>query len=587
MKSNKKGSLFKGLLDKEKPEVQIPLSEMEAGNKETESTAAETMKNDPWVIESSKRDLLYRLYCKWCWYKKRPVEHPSFAQWMKEPSEQIAAESENLMLYAEMFRKKLLLSADAMLQKIEAVDGEGQDVSESPPDIDASVHIYVAAGNMIAFLCALPPIGNGAPLDKPLLDEALRQEGITNGIIRETVERIVEEQCFFQIFPIAMGTPPLPGTDGKIIEHIPRKESLNFEEDEKGRVDFKELHLFRNIQKGDRICDIIPPKKGTNGLDVKGNIKKAPDGKKAIIPAGNHTAVTADGLRLVADMDGYISFQNGKFRVEDQLIINGNVDMSVGNQDFLGDIIVYGDVISGFSLKATGNIYVKGFVEGAVLTAGENIKITDGMNGSNCGELHAGGSIRSAFLENVKVYATGNVSTQSMISCEVRARGSIQIDQGIGVLIGGILTAGKSVKAKTIGSKAHRKTEIFVGMTPEIRDQKKENTKKLEETRNTRSLLKKNIQFLQSIEPLPDDKAALLKQLIEQEELYGQIEQQFEQELTKLKEISSYQNCFVQSDTIYPPARITIGAATYSIDTTSTNCKLYLSEEGNIILGVE
>lgn len=585
MKSNKTSSLFKGFLGKEKTEDPIPLSEMETNEKEAESTVAETVENDPWAIESSKRDLLYRLYCKWCWYEKRPIEHKLFAHWMKEPLEQSAIESESLMLYAEMFRKKLLLSADEMLQKIEAADAE--DLSEVPPDIDASVHIYVTAGNMTALLCVLPPTGNGVPLDKTLLDGALNQEGITNGIINETAERIVKEQCYFQIFPIAVGIPPLPGTDGKIIEHIPRKEILNFQEDEMGRVDFKELHLFRNIQKGDRICDIIPPKKGTNGLDVKGNVREAPDGKKAIIPAGNHTAITPDGLKLVADMDGYISFQNGKFRVEDQLIINGNVDMSVGNQDFLGDIIVYGDVISGFSLKATGNIYVKGFVEGAVLTAGENIKIIDGMNGSNCGELHAGGSIQSAFLENVKVYAAGNVSTQSMISCEVRTHGSIQIDQGIGVLIGGILTAGRSVKAKTIGSKAYRKTELFIGMTPEIRDQKKEKADKLEETRNTRTLLKKNIRFLQSIEPLPNDKAELLKQLIEQEKLYGQIEQQFEQELTKLKEISSYRNCFVQSDTIYPPVRITIGAATYSIDTTSTNCKLYLSEEGNIVLGVE
>lgn len=628
MKTNKKNRLFKGLWKKTETEFQErvqeepvetdPKTEETRGSIEEPSPSGETSEQTHETPERRQKeekenslDCFYHLYCRWCEYEREAPMEENFSQWMKEPARQELLGDENLCLYAERFRKQMIPTAEDRLQKIEEAETkarlreiekteqetetpqETETLSENeapqediklPPDMDAAPLLYLGPENHFALLCVLPPLGDGAPLNEEGLADALSREEITTGIDAELLQRVAKEQLYFQIFLIAAGTAAVPGKDGEIIEHIPRKEVLSFEEDESGRVDFRELHLFRNIQKGDLICEIIEPEKGTEGIDVKGNILKAPDGKKPAVPAGSHTEITSDGQRLIASIDGYISFQNGKFRVEKQLIINGNIDMSVGNQDFLGDIIVYGDVISGFTLKATGNILVKGFVEGATLIAGENIQITDGMNGSNCGELRAGGVIRSAFLENVKVYATGDVIATSMVSCEVRTHGSIHIEQ-IGVLIGGKITAGKSVTAKTIGSKAYRKTEFFLGMTPETRAEKEEKEKELGETQKTRTLLKKNIQFLQAAETLPKEKADVLDQLIEQEELYGQIEKELQQEVEALNGMISYQNCFVQSGTVYPPVKITIGSASSSIDTTSTNCRFYLSKEGEIVHG--
>ncbi len=606
MDENKKNRFLKGLWGKNKEDNSTQDQQLQ--EHEQNQDVQRQQSADPVVIETistekNRMDLAYRLYCRWCRYENRKPVEQLFSKWMLAPvSEGVQFDTDETAAYGEEFRQQLLLTADQVLNQLEEAEQKAiqleenagqqelvsvQEQVKAPPDIDAAVYIQVPKGNMIALLCAFPPFGAGGKLDKTVINEALESAGVTYGINQELLDQITEENLFFQIFPIAVGVTPITGKDGSIIEHIPREEILSFEEDAEGRVNYKDLNLFRNIRKGDLICDIIAPEEGKDGTNVRGETVKAANGKAPKVPAGSHTIISPDGTQLLADFDGYISFQAGKFRIEDQLVINGNVDMSVGNQDFLGDIIVHGDVISGFQLKATGNILVKGIVEGAVLTAGENIEIGDGMNGSNRGELHAGGSIRSAFLENVKVYAAGNVNAQSMISCQVHCDGSIYVDQGIGVLIGGTITVGKSITAKIIGSKAYRKTELFLGMMPETRTEKEEKTAELETVKETRSLLQKNIHFLQTSKSLTQEKASVLEQLIEQEDLYEKIEKRLNAEIDRLNEMTTdYKNCFVRGDTVYPPTKVTIGGQSYSLETASTNCRFYLSVEGNVVLGV-
>lgn len=639
MSENKKGKFFKGLLKQDKNKEQ---EEAEQIAQETE-TVAETHAEQPsaeWVLddnasERNRIDMIYRLYSRWC---EKTGELPTdilFSKWMREPITELEQQEieEKAQREAEQqenegqegdekqdaeeerdfrvpipstdpFHRQLSSAASKIIKKIEAEEKKAekeeekrrknpdQAVDAEPinpiPDIDAEVHLYMPKGNMCALICAFPPIGNGKPLDQETVNEALEKAKIIYGIDQELAEKIVAEKQFFKIFRIALGDPAIPGKDGEIIEHIPRQEFLTFEEDETGRVNYKDLNLFRNIEKGELICDIIAPEEGQDGMDIKGNVLKGKDGTAPRVPAGSHTVITPDGSRLVAEQDGYISFQSEKFRVENRLVINGDVDMSVGNQDFLGDIFIQGDVFSGFTIKATGNVFISGLVEGAEIIAGENISIGSGMNGNNRGTLHAGDSVQSSFLENAKVYANGNVNTKSMVSCDVYCDGSIDVSQGAGILVGGAITAGKSVTAKIIGSKAYRKTELYLGVMPETKTKRDQKELELKSIKNTRENLQKNIHFLQSAESLTPEKEQVLKQIIEQETLYSKIQQRLTAEIEVLnEEINDYRGCFVRASQVYPPAKITIGGASYNLETTTMKCKFYLSELGEVILGVD
>ncbi len=593
-----------GEKEKEQEEPRDISSVDEGHISESHADEKEPYRADP--DAQNRQDKLFRLYAKWCEYRHTAPTGELFSKWVKEPVEESADEKRYLLLAAETFWKQAVSAAEKVLQQIEAAEEKAKErekqrleqaatqeevigsQEEISLQIDADVHLYFSKGNMEVLLCVFPPFGDGAGVTKEAIRKKLEEMEVTTGIREDLISRIAEKQMFFQIFVVAEGIQPAAGKDGYVVEHIPREEFISFEEDEAGKVNYKDLHLFRNIKENDLICDIIPPQDGINGTDVKGNEVKAARGKAASVPAGNHTKLSSDGRQLIAASDGYISFQAGKFRIEDQLVINGNVDMAVGNQDFLGDIIVHGDVISGFSLKATGNIHVRGAVEGAVLTAGENIEISDGMKGNNRGELHAGESVRCSFLENVKVFAAGDIHVESMISCEVNCNGSVYVNQGLGVIIGGKITAEKSVTAKIIGSKANRKTEIFLGMMPETRAARDRKAEELQTVKSTKELLKKNIHFLQTIESLPAQKAEVLKQLIEQEELYEKIQQRLETELDKLNKMETdFRECFVKTGTAYPPTKVTIGGMTYCLETVSTKCNFYLSREGEVVLGVE
>lgn len=83
---------------------------------------------------------------------------------------------------------------------------------------------------------------------------------------------------------------------------------------------------------------------------------------------------------------------------------------------------------------------------------GEDIEIRKGMNGSGGGFLKAGGNVSSLFLEHVRVTANGNVSSETIINSNITCGGSVLALSGRGTIIGGNISASKSVEARKIGT---------------------------------------------------------------------------------------------------------------------------------------
>lgn len=92
---------------------------------------------------------------------------------------------------------------------------------------------------------------------------------------------------------------------------------------------------------------------------------KGKDGKPPHIPAGKNTVLSEDKTKLLADIDGEVVYEGNKFNVKNLLTINHDVDNSIGNIDFTGDILIKGDVREGYSVKAEGDVTIFGTVEGA------------------------------------------------------------------------------------------------------------------------------------------------------------------------------------------------------------------------------
>ena len=129
--------------------------------------------------------------------------------------------------------------------------------SEEEP-IDAEVELKVSADHMHVTILLHEPKYGGEHLQLEDVLSALDSEGIIYGIDNELIENKVKDREYGKMFVGATGLPAKDGVDGRVIEVMPRFKTLSFTENERGDVDFKNLNLINQVEKGTVICEIVP-----------------------------------------------------------------------------------------------------------------------------------------------------------------------------------------------------------------------------------------------------------------------------------------------------------------------------------------
>ena len=461
-------------------------------------------------------------------------------------------------------------------EAVSAQSGEEEPIEEKPP-IDAAMHIKIMMNGMYALLFVMPPQEGGNDLSFGECRAAIEESDVSYGINQGLLADIIEKKQYMQLFIIAQGTEPVNGIDAQIVDKTDCRKSREFRQDEKGKVDFKDLDLYENVTKDQVICELIPAVDGMPGMDITGKELPFIPGKILTLKNGKNTIISENGLLLLAAVDGYVSYKQDQYSVEPILTIPENVDYSIGNIDFSGDVVIQGDVRFGFTVKAQGSITVMGMVEGAELIAEGDIIIKKGMNGNHSGTLNAKGEVRVSYLENCTVSASGAVYADSIISCDIYSESSVILGGSRGIVIGGSVTALHSVEARMIGSKSQRETTIILGETPRIVARKNAIKMELEEIEKVLAKLKLNITYLDKLRgTLPPDKLSILTQLTEQDTLYEMKKAELEKTLLDLmRETVDYSSCYVRSNMIFPITKVVIGADSTVINQTLSKANIY------------
>jgi uncharacterized protein len=209
-----------------------------------------------------------------------------------------------------------------------------------------------------------------------------------------------------------------------------------------------------------------------------------------------------DGLTIIADVNGEATFINGKINVETVYTINGDVDLKTGNQFFLGTIVVNGNIEDGFSVKATGNIEVKGNVGRAEVAAEGDVIFHQGVAGKGSGTVTAGKNVWAKFIENAQVVAGNNVIvTQSIINSDITADRRIICSGGKhAAIIGGRYRACEEINAKSIGTATGgAETILEVGSDPKSKSRMDELGVKMNAIEKQKEELEKNISTLNDL----------------------------------------------------------------------------------------
>ncbi|HEY2491368.1 MAG TPA: FapA family protein, partial [Paenibacillus sp.] len=183
--------------------------------------------------------------------------------------------------------------------------------------------------------------------------------------------------------------------------------------------------------------------------------------------------INAEQTAMYAAIDGMITTTDkNKINVFPIYEINGDVDYSTGNIDFVGTVVIRGNVLSGFRIKAAGDIRVIGGVEGAELEAHGSIEISSGIIGYNKGYVKAGHNVKSSFIQDGNVIAGEDVIvSQSIMHSNIRAGKNVICKGTKGLIVGGCIQAGERAVARTVGNTMSTVTIIEVGVLPELRNE--------------------------------------------------------------------------------------------------------------------
>ncbi|MEA5010139.1 MAG: FapA family protein [Angelakisella sp.] len=459
---------------------------------------------------------------------------------------------------------------------------EETEKQEDRTPIDSQVVITFNEKKLAAVARVLSPKYGGEDITEEKLRQALADNGIVYGISEISITTIVKFKKYDSNFTIATGQSPVNGKDGYVTDCFERKKQIKLKAREDGTMDYKNLNLIQNIEQDTVICNIVPTVPGTDGIDVLGNKVAYMPGREPVIPRGKNTAVTEDGLKLIATCSGSLSFRDDVFNVDDVIHIDRNIDNSVGNIDFCGEVCVNGDVCEGFNIKACKDVNVKGTVEGASIYSKGNITLYKGMNGMVKGDLVAEKNIKSKFLENCTAKAGGSIVAESIVNSNISADDKIIVKGRRGVIVGGMCSALNSIEAVAVGTASNVTTVLRVGATPDTYKKKNELTRELNHLMQEVESLTKDIIYLENFakdSPLSPNRQAILNEKRKMKTISLIKLSGITKQLEKLNEqIQDVTNCRINCKQIYPLSRIEIGNSVYIVKEYAQNIFFYFND---------
>ena len=373
------------------------------------------------------------------------------------------------------------------------------------------------------------------------------------------------------IYFVAKGQPVIHGENAKIRTYVKPAvvRSPKVKNSSKDNVDFRELGSIVNVPKDKLLLEKVLPTAGVSGKTVTSQIIKAKPGKDIKIRIGSGVRISEDGMQVHSEIEGKYILGDGKASVLDSHLVNGDIDISVGNVAFVGKKLeINGSVLPGFKVKCKKDIYIaQGVQNSAEIVAGGDLSVKGGTIGSDV-VIQCWGCATIDFIENVgRIEVKGDlIITDAIIQGHARVGNDLFVAKGKGTLIGGSFIVGGSAYITELGSDGEVVTEISVGINPKLEEKKKKlhedkeiwPVKMNEVIKNTTALKKQQREMGKEF---PPEKLELLKQcneslpqIMEKVNSLNELEKDLEAEIEET--ISA---CIYVYGKVYPGVHVEIG----------------------------
>jgi len=310
-------------------------------------------------------------------------------------------------------------------------------------------------------------VGSGWPeATATKLHNILQRHRVTTGINDRALESLAAEARNGNStgMVVARGTPPEPGRPGAlefIVRPSGQKASFDKRQDS-DRVDYHETNVVENVLAGDPVAIELLPRPGIDGLDVFGGTVKASHGRNAEYRLGENVSFDSDSRQILAAIDGRVVWDRNTVSVSRTFHVHGPVDYSVGNIAFVGDVIIDGEVLDGFTVSAGGDITVGGNVGSCKLDAEGSLTISGGVFGKGKAQLRAKGQLRAKFLNDCRAESSGlMIIEREVVGSTVYTNRALLVSGGR--LVGGSASALAGIEVDILGSNLGVPTSVSSG----------------------------------------------------------------------------------------------------------------------------
>lgn len=424
-----------------------------------------------------------------------------------------------------------------------------------------------------------PSTGNDKKLTAEEIVSDLSFRKVRYGIQQEAILSFLNDRQYCTDYVVAVGTQPVHGRDAKIEYFFNTSKNLQPKRNEDGSVDYKELNTISHVKKGDLLARLIKEDPGKSGKNVYGEEIKPRTVRSAKLQYGNKISINEEKTEIYSDVTGHANYINEKVFVSDVYNVPADVDNSVGNIEYDGSVEIKGNVKSGFTVRATGDIIIHGVVENAFVESGGQIIVKQGIHGMHKGILKAHTNVMAKYIENAKVYAGGFVEAEAILNSDVSATGEVRVKGKKGLINGGTIRAGKSIEVQYAGTEMGTFTTLEVGIDPEKKERylelKKDVNKRSKDLEDMKVIIDNYASMLKKGEILPKDKLLYVQNLaLDYKTKKGELEPlRDEMRRIHIEMMESDRSYIAVTRTIFPGVVLSISDLGYSIKDKMNYCR--------------
>ena len=399
------------------------------------------------------------------------------------------------------------------------------------------------------------------------------------GLDQDVIADFLANRQYCTDYVMAVGEQPIHGRDARIEYFFNTNKNLQPKRNEDGSVDYKELNTISHIEKGQLLARLHKEDPGKVGRNVFGEEIKPRTVRSEKLEYGNNISINEDRTEIYSDVTGHANFLNGKVFVSDVFKVPADVDNSVGNIEYNGSVEILGNVKTGFSVRATGDIIIGGVVENAFVESGGQIIVKQGIHGMHKGVLKAATNVMAKYIENAKVYAGGFVEAEAILNSDVSATAEVRVHGRKGLINGGTIRAGRSIEAEYAGTEMGTFTTLEVGIDPAKKERyieiSKDVSKRSKDLEDMKVIIDNYAGMLKRGEVLPKDKLLYVQQLaLEYKTKKEEIEPlRTEMRTIHLEMMASDRSYIAISRTVYPGVSLSISDLGYNIKEKMNYCR--------------